>query len=117
VSTAAQIAIWFDGLADVDVGPAVMTGGLYLEGQIKAAAPMVTGRYRRSWSTERTGPAEVTVGSDAPYGRRLEYGFVGVDSLGRHYNQGPRPHVVPAVMASEARVVEIIAAALDRTIR
>ncbi|MGV9878670.1 hypothetical protein [Streptomyces sp. NPDC003006] len=29
--------------------------------------------------------------------RRLEFGFVGVDSLGRHYNQRPFPHLRPAV--------------------
>jgi hypothetical protein len=27
---------------------------------------------------------------------RLEFGFVGVDSIGRHYNQPPFPHFRPA---------------------
>lgn len=31
--------------------------------------------------------AEALVGTDVPYARRLEMGFVGTDSLGRYYNQ------------------------------
>lgn len=55
-----------------------------------------TGNYRRSW---RIHPAKAgnsytwEVGTDAPQGWRLEKGFVGVDSLGRRYNQPPFPHV------------------------
>ncbi|MEV0446303.1 hypothetical protein AB0I46_46175, partial [Streptomyces spectabilis] len=46
----------------------------------------------------RAGPVIVAeVGTNAPQGRRLEFGFVGVDSLGRHYNQPPFPHLGPAV--------------------
>ncbi|RSO40609.1 hypothetical protein DMH15_14715 [Streptomyces sp. WAC 06725] len=37
------------------------------------------------------------VGTSAPQGRRLESGFVGADSLGRHYAQPPFPHLGPAV--------------------
>ncbi|RFC66451.1 HK97 gp10 family phage protein [Fulvimarina endophytica] len=29
----------------------------------------------------------------AQYARRIEYGFVGVDSLGRYYDQQPRPYL------------------------
>lgn len=59
----------------------------------------VTGDYLRSWSVERDGPFAASVGTNAPQGRRLENGFVGTDSLGRHYNQPPYPHVGP--MADE----------------
>lgn len=31
------------------------------------------------------------VGTIMEYAKRLEFGFVGVDSLGRQYNQAPRP--------------------------
>lgn len=34
--------------------------------------------------------------SDAPHAHRLEYGFTGVDELGRHVHQPPRPHIRPA---------------------
>lgn len=42
--------------------------------------------------------ATATAGSSAPQAARLEYGFMGVDSLGRHYAQPPFPHWRPALM-------------------
>ncbi len=62
---------------------------------------VITGDYRSSW--QATPPrrlpygAMCTLGTDEPQGRRLEFGFVGIDSLGRHYNQPPFPHVQPAL--------------------
>lgn len=38
------------------------------------------------------------VESTAPETNRLEMGFVGVDSLGRHYQQPPFPHWRPALV-------------------
>lgn len=40
--------------------------------------------------------AEVQVGTDVPYARRIEYGFMGKDKLGRRYHQTPRPYLRPA---------------------
>lgn len=61
---------------------------------------VITGAYRNSWRTETRSLARgavCTIGTDAPQGRRLEFGFVGVDSLGRRYAQPPFPHVQPAL--------------------
>ncbi|MGW9238063.1 HK97 gp10 family phage protein [[Kitasatospora] papulosa] len=61
---------------------------------------VITGAYRNSWETNtRRLPygAMCTIGTNAPQGRRLEFGFVGPDSLGRVYNQPPFPHVGPAI--------------------
>lgn len=44
---------------------------------------------------------DAVVGNGSVYANRLEYGFVGVDSIGRHYNQPPYPSLGPAVMRSE----------------
>lgn len=56
--------------------------------RVRAIAPRDTGYY-----------ADVTIkvsGNTAftghPAANRLENGFVGIDSLGRHYTQMPRPH-------------------------
>lgn len=60
---------------------------------------VISGQYRASWDVRmRTGAGQVIaeVFTDAPQARRLEYGFVGVDSLGRHVRQPPYPHVEPA---------------------
>ncbi|HEX5568027.1 MAG TPA: hypothetical protein VFY14_14055 [Streptomyces sp.] len=61
---------------------------------------VITGAYRNSWRPElRRLPygAQCTIGTSLPYGRRLEFGFTGTDSLGRRYNQPPFPHVQPAL--------------------
>ena len=61
---------------------------------------VITGRYRASWRSETRGipyGAQCTLGTTEPQGRRLEFGFVGPDSLGRIYNQPPFPHVQPAL--------------------
>lgn len=82
--------------------------GMLLETRIKANASgrpgpnVITGDYRRSWTTQIThglGGAMATVGTNKPQARRLEYGFYGVDALGRSYSQSPYPHVGPAVDA------------------
>lgn len=60
---------------------------------------VVTGAYRASINLQVRGIAggtEASVGTNAPQGRRLELGFVGVDSLGRQYAQSPLPHFGPA---------------------
>lgn len=61
-----------------------------------------TGDYRRSITAQTVrqpipGIWQGWVGTNSPQGRRLENGFVGVDSLGRTYNQKPFPHFAPAV--------------------
>lgn len=35
-------------------------------------------------------------GFEPPYARRIELGFIGTDSLGRHYHQAAEPFVQPA---------------------
>ena len=72
-----------------------------------------TGNYRRSIHVEfgqAGGGLEARVGTNAPQGRRLEFGFVGTDSLGRHYNQPPFPHFGPAANEVEPEFVAALAA-------
>ncbi|MFF2731778.1 HK97 gp10 family phage protein [Streptomyces sp. NPDC058008] len=62
---------------------------------------VITGAYRNSWeTTTRRLPygASCTIGTNAPQGRRLEFGYMGMtDSIGRTYHQPPFPHVGPAI--------------------
>ncbi|WP_399559287.1 HK97 gp10 family phage protein (plasmid) [Streptomyces sp. NBC_00873] len=62
---------------------------------------VITGQYRNSWETQnRRLPhgALCTIGTNAPQGRRLEFGFMGMtDSIGRTFHQPPFPHVGPAI--------------------
>lgn len=76
---------------------------------------VITGRYRASWRSDTRGipyGAECTLGTDEPQGRRLEFGFVGPDSLGRVYNQPPFPHVQPAIGFIETTMDEQMRAAV-----
>jgi len=63
-----------------------------------------TGAYVRSINLE-VSPSGWRVYTNAPQARRLEYGFVGTDSLGRHYSQAPLPHWRPA--AAEMRKASV----------
>lgn len=60
-----------------------------------------TGDYRRSIGLELLVVGEdvyAVVGTNAPQGRRLEYGFYNMrDSLGRLFHQPPYPHFGPAL--------------------
>ncbi|MBA7558320.1 hypothetical protein ES705_51119 [subsurface metagenome] len=90
-----------------------------------------TGRLRASISSNWTGsgmakgkvksPAEAddgvgqptkeltgVVGSNVVYARRLELGFVGADSLGRIYNQLPRPYLRPALHKNEKKIAKLL---------
>lgn len=65
-----------------------------------------TGRYRNSikvrYETDMaTGASMAIVYSEEPQSFRLELGFKGVDSLGRHYNQPPFPHFSTALADTE----------------
>jgi hypothetical protein len=70
---------------------------------------IVTGEYLasfRAWTTARGPNVTVLVGTDAPQAARLEYGFYGTDSLGRNYSQAPRPHMRPALIATQRWYIE-----------
>ena len=74
---------------------------------------VITGEYRSSWSVSFEsapgGGLAAVVGTSEPYGRRLEFGFNGVDSLGRFFNQPPYPHVNPSADAVEPAYVAALA--------
>ena len=50
------------------------------------------------------------VGTNLEYARRVELGFVGVDSRGRHYNQAPRPYLRPALEINKAAIKKLFGA-------
>lgn len=70
------------------------------------------GTYRRSIHPEVLDAITAVVGSNLPYGKRLEYGFVGADSLGRVYNQPAQPHFRPTMDKNEGKYKQIYAEAI-----
>jgi hypothetical protein len=76
--------------------------------RVKELTPVKTGYLRSNWTAVRAGDAQPVAGrvssaeeslqdltiadnvvivNPVVYARRVEYGFVGTDSLGRHFNQ------------------------------
>lgn len=127
----ARNIIDFDGLlpaldefARRDFSTALKKGGLLLETSVKAHASgrpgprAPNGDYRRSWNTRvvnsGTNPV-VIVGTNAPQGRRLEFGDTYKDTyqnrkLGRVGAQWMYPHVEPALQESQQKVAAVIMA-------
>lgn len=71
----------------------------------------ITGQYRASWDVNVAvagGQVSAVVFTDAPQQRRLEYGFVGVDRLGRQYRQPPYPHIEPAFRQTQPGFLEAL---------
>jgi phage gpG-like protein len=59
---------------------------------VKKVIQYVTGTLRRSIHVETSmeGINHIAlVGTNVPYARRLEYGYIDTDSLGRNYHQAP----------------------------
>lgn len=85
------------------VGRALPRAGELLRTQIMANcagrpgpnAP--NGDYRGSWSVRPAGMLAVSVSTNRVQGPRLEFGFTGIDSLGRSYDQPPYAHAHPAL--------------------
>lgn len=72
----------------------------------------VTGDYLRSMAVEYDGPTKVIIGTNAPQGRRLEYGFYNMtDRLGRTFQQPAYPHWRPMADWLTDTAAEMIAAA------
>ena len=84
-------------------------GALVVKNDAKRRAPFKTGILRKSIDQASVpGHLSVTVGTDLPYAARMEYGFVGRDSLGRRYNQPARPYLRPALRENAEEVREIV---------
>ena len=126
-----ELAKAFAALAEDIKGPALeaatRAAALPILNQVRITVPeggrtpYKTGTYRRSFHMETVEKTPerctVQVGTDSPYGKRLEYGFVGADKLGRVYNQAARPHIRPALDENRGAAVDEFRAAIGDIIR
>jgi len=71
-----------------------------------------SGAYKNSIMMTKESSLAYRVFTTSPYANRLEFGFSGVDALGRKYNQPAFPHWQPAVDALSAELGKQIAASL-----
>ena len=94
------------------VGAVMERSARLLKETIRSFVPVDTGKYRDSFRIERASGSKnhysFEVGTDEPYGERLERGFIGVTSDGDMINQPPRPHIAPAVNMFEKPFVDAI---------
>lgn len=107
-----------DAEIDRAVVRAMAQGAKGGEGIMKGKASGPPGPYVRSGDFRRSIVGQVVstrggvvvfqVGSNAPQARRLEYGFVGPDVLGRVYNQAPRPYAAPSLQPTVDLTVELL---------
>jgi len=80
------------------------------------STPVDTGQYRGSIRADPPADFNIPVsyvGSPMPQTRRLEFGFTDIDSLGRTYNQAPRPHWRPTFDLGKAIYLDIMAQVLQ----
>lgn len=82
-------------------GPRIQSGNLYGSIQIDHNLGDADG-----WGV-------ATVYTDVPYARRLELGFHGADSLGRHYSQQPYPFFSRAVEGSVSEFLAVMQRAVN----
>jgi hypothetical protein len=110
-----EVNIHFDGVDDFDraideliakasegAAKFVAQGGLMIEAAAKARAPVLTGTLRRSIGVHDVreiglGRWESQTYPNTIYSRRIELGFHGDDSLGRHYDQAGQPYLAPGL--------------------
>jgi HK97 gp10 family phage protein len=97
--------------------PALRAAALIAQNTAKRKAPVLTGTLRRSIHMEDVGSDAVSVGTDLPYARRMEYGFAATDSLGRRYNQPARPYLRPALDENRGEMEREFASALEDMLR
>lgn len=79
----------------------------------------VTGDYTRTMNAQVSRGAngvEGTIGTNAVQAMRLEFGFVGEDSLGRSYRQPPFPHWRPTFEFMSVQVGGMLPRAIEKAV-
>ena len=66
------------------------------------------GHSTRTQGMDVIGALGVKNGPANRYAMRLELGFTGTDSMGRTYNQLPRPFLQPTIDDNRAKILEIL---------
>lgn len=74
-----------------------------------------TGDLAESISAQLVSPVEVIITVGVPYGRRLEMGFFGADSLGRVYNEEAKPYAGPALEEAQDQIAVLMGNAMAET--
>jgi HK97 gp10 family phage protein len=110
-----------DAASGAELGNAIRPGLEVIGALARRRVPVDTGELRDSMRVdldevgESTASGSVSFGTD--HARRIEYGFLGKDKLGRRYHQPPRPYLRPAFDEGRDGAVGAIASRLTGGIR
>jgi len=126
-----QVERWV-AKAKADANAAMMATATDALARVKELTPVVTGNLRANWTIMLQGAADtidgnvnsqdviakfevgdqIIIGNPVVYAPRVNWGFTGTDSLGRHYNQNGKYMIeqtvaeMPAIAANAtARIV------------
>ena len=100
-------------LADQAVLRALTSGAELIRNPAAQKAPYKTGTLKRSIHIEKGEGMEVLIGPDAPYGARIEFGYVGPDKLGRTFHQPAQPYLRPAFDENKDAAIREVGEALS----
>ena len=81
---------------------------------VQAGAPYLTGTLRRSIHVEMINSSSALVGTDLPYAKRQEYGFMDKDKRGRVYHQKAHPYFRPPMENNQETYKKMYLEALGR---
>lgn len=112
-----QIAAIVRVLGTEAIEEPLLAGGWIVASEAKRLARFKTGTLRRSIRAELVEPGLVIVGTEVAYGRRIEFGFIGADSLGRNYHQAPSPYLRPAFRTKKEEAMDTVKAGIRDVIQ
>ncbi len=108
-TTSVDIGSWIQANVTPKVRSAGEQSAILVMDTAKAIVPIDTGRLRESIDYQVMEDAlQITwiIAPHTEYADRIEFGFHGVDSLGRYYNQGPQSYMRAGWDESQARVYQ-----------
>lgn len=83
-----------------------------IKNRVQELTPVETGRLRASWQVVQEDEDHISIETNVEYARRINYGFVGTDSLGRHYDQAG-VHMVEQAMQEAPDIADRVWKALQ----
>jgi HK97 gp10 family phage protein len=116
-TTSVDIGSWIQERVTPQVRAAAVQSAELVMDTAKAIVPVDTGRLRDSIDYQITEDAlQITaiISPHTEYANRIEFGFIGVDSLGRTYNQAAQPYMRPAWDENQGQVFQIFNGGMAR---
>lgn len=86
----------------------------YVQDKIRANRSFITRNLLNSIQASEPEDLTARVSTNVVYAARVEFGFVGEDSLGRYYNQAPKSYMRSALLEKKDRLFNLFALLMRR---